>query len=188
MNFFEIGPRQDYASYSVDETTKEIVEPRIIPPHRKAGKVLREYLGNPPRKPGKHGDLHASASRYFVRSKALALVVSASRGKVQTSPVTIVGRESDDIRQVWTLNFVDCLDIGKTIASPSNGFYKGKMGVIKRPVFDESRWDGSDLFVVPQDPSYAFFCTETFIAQWKASKLKGAMFSRFLMDPDPIRC
>ena len=188
MNFFEINPRQDFASYSVDDLGEEIVEPRIIPPHRKVGSVLHEYLGNPPRKPGKHGDIHLSASRYFVTAKALALFAFASRDTLQSRPVTIVGREQEDIHQVWILNFVDCLDLEKTVASPSGGFYKGKIGVIKRPVFDESRWDGSDLFVIPQDPSYCLFCTENFVHQWKAARLKGALFSRFLMDPDAIRC
>ena len=112
----------------------------------------------------------------------------AARGKLRTSSTKIIGREDEDFFQVWVLNFVDCLDEAKTVASPPGGFYKGKIGVIKRPVFDESRWDGSDLFVVPQDPSFCFFCTENFVAQWKAAKLKGAMFSRHMMDPDAIRC
>lgn len=75
-----------------------------------------------------------------------------------------------------------------TVSAPPGGFYKDKIGVIKRPVFDEGRWDGSDLFVVPQDPSTSLFCTERFVANWKQSKLKGALFSRFLMDPEAIKC
>jgi hypothetical protein len=188
VNFFRINPRQDFASYSVEKTAGEILEGRIIPPHRKIAVTLSEYLGDPPRKPAKHGDIHMSASQCFVRPGALQLFESASRSKLQSAPVTIVGREDEEFRQVWILNFVDCLDVEKTVASPPGGFYKDKIGAIKRPVFDESRWDGSDLFVVPQDPSYCFFCTENFVAQWKAAKFKGAMFSRFLMDPDAIRC
>jgi hypothetical protein len=112
---------------------------------------------------------------------------SACRGKLASRPTRILDREAEHFRQVWVLNFVDCLDEAKTMASPPGGFYKDKIGVIKRPAFDEHRWDGSDLFVVPQDPSYCLFCSETFVTQWKAAKLKGAMFSRFLMDPEAIR-
>jgi hypothetical protein len=64
----------------------------------------------------------------------------------------------------------------------------GRIGVIKRPMFDESRWDGSDLFVVPQDPSYCIFVSERFVERWRAAKFKGSMFSRYLMDPEAIEC
>lgn len=186
MNFFEIGPRQDFASYSVETPVGEVADQRIIPPYRGIAGHLKEYLGDPPRRPGKQGDFHASAHGVFLRASAAKIFESAARGKLLAHPVAIAGRELEAFRQLWVTNFVDCLDLAKTSASPSSGFYKGKIGVIKRAVFDEQRWDGSDLFVVPQDPSFSLFCTETFVKEWKAARLKGIMFSRFLMDPDPI--
>ena len=188
MNFFELGTRQDFASYWPSVCEGEIDDPRIPVDSRKREAVVGEYLGDPPRKPGKHGQLHKSAYAFFVRQDALQLVQTAARGAIVTSPTRMLGRESEAFHQIWLLNVVDCLDVAKTVASPSTNRKPGKIGVIRRPVFDESRWDGSDLFVVPQDPSYCYFCTENFVAQWKAAKLKGAMFSRYLMDPEGIRC
>jgi hypothetical protein len=88
---------------------------------------------------------------------------------------------------MWVLNFVDCLDIDRSSISVPTIPKKGYVGIIKRPVFDESRWNGSDLFAVPQDPNCHLFCTERFAVEWKTAKLKGALFSRFLMDPDAIK-
>ncbi len=215
MNFFEVNARQDFAGYCSPEVAEgadkrnwklldlfkpkhrseplngglaALIDSRVVGPNRDQEILLEEYLGEPPRKPGKRGDLHRSANGLFVRPAALTLFESASRGRLVISPTTIIGREDEDFKQIWVLNFVDCLDVAKTVASPTGGFYKGKIGVIKRPVFDENRWDGSDLFVVPEDPSFCLFCSENFVQQWKAAKLKGAMFARFLMDPDSIIC
>jgi hypothetical protein len=187
MNFFEINPRQDYAGYGGDAEAGEISEPRIIPPYRKIAGTVSEYLGDPPRKPGKKGDYHAGSLLHFVRNAALELMSEAARGNLIVKPVRVTGRDEETFHQAWVVNFVDCLDEANTVSSPQGGFYKDKIGVIKRPAFDESRWDGSDLFVVPQDPSTSLFCTERFIANWKQAKLKGALFSRFLMDPDAIK-
>ncbi|PJA40165.1 MAG: hypothetical protein CO182_08230, partial [Lysobacterales bacterium CG_4_9_14_3_um_filter_62_6] len=183
MIFFEFGPRQDYAGYLPEKVEGEISDQRIPVDSRKNERLLVEYLGKPPRKARKHGSFHKSAYSFFVRDDALGLIERSTGGQILTSPTTIVGRESENIHQFWVTNFVNCLNLAMTIASPSSGRVRGKIGVIKRPVFDEARWDGSDLFVVPQDPSYCYFCTENFITQWKAAKLKGAMFSRYLMDP-----
>lgn len=62
-----------------------------------------------------------------------------------------------------------------------------RVGVIKRAVIDEARWDGSDLFVLPQNPNHTLYCSERFVEGWKAAKLKGALFSRCLMDPEAIK-
>lgn len=188
MTFFELGPRSDYARYWPEAFDGEIVDPRILSDFRKKESVLREYLGDPPRKPGKHGSFLKSAYSFFVRDDALSLIRSAAKGLLFSSATKVIGREGETFHQFWVTNFVDCLDLNKTSASPSMGKYPGKIGVIRHPVFDEARWDGSDLFVVPQDPSYCYFCTENFVEQWKAAKLKGAIFSRYLMDPEPIRC
>ncbi len=188
MNFYEMSTRQDFAGYWPESRVGQISEPRIPTDSRTIECVVGEYLGDPPRKPGKHGSFHKSAYSFFVRADALPLVTHAASGNVQTHPVQVIGRERESFVQIWVTNFVDCLDIAKTSASPSTGKQPGKIGVIKRAVFDESRWDGSDLFVVPQDPSYCFFCTESFVQKWKEAKLKGAMFTRFLMDPEAIRC
>ena len=186
MNFFELGPRQDYARYWPEETSGEIAENRIPEDSRKAECLVREYLGDPPRKPGKRGSFHRSAYSFFIRDDALSLFSSASQGLILTNPARIVGRERETFHQIWVTNFVDCLDLAKTSVSPSVSRRPGKVGVIKRPVFDENRWDGSDLFVVPQDPSYCFFCSEKFVAQWQAAGFKGAIFSKHLMDRDAI--
>jgi hypothetical protein len=187
MLFFEIGARPGYASYSLVETGEFISDARIIPPYRVGGSGLSEYMGLPPRsKPGRKGNFHVSAGRHFADGKALALIEKACRGRIATRPTPIEGRDAESFMQFWVLNFVDCLDRENTVASPSAGFYKAKIGVIKRAAFDERRWDGSDLFCVPEDPSYALFCTERFVADWRSEKLKGAAFSRFLFDPEAI--
>lgn len=188
MNFFELGPRPDYASYWPEKIDGELDDRGIPMDSRKKERVLAEYLGDPPRKARKQGSFHKSAYSFFVRDDALELIEKSTGGKILTNPTTIVGREAENIYQFWVTNFVDCLNLTMTVASPKSGRAPDKIGVIKRPVFDEARWDGSDLFVVPQDPSYCYFCTENFIVQWKAAKLKGAMFSRYLMDTQAIRC
>lgn len=186
MKFFMLNPRDNYAGYSADVVEGEIDDGRIIPPHRKIETSLREYLGDPPDHPKKKGDIHMSANCIFASPSVRDFIRAAAKGKLISRPVKIIGREEEHFEQIWVLNFVDCLDLAKTVSSKSSGFYKGKIGVIKRPIFDEHRWDGSDVFVVPQDPSYRWFVTEAFVAQWKEAKFKGAAFSRFLMDPEEI--
>ena len=188
MNFFEFGPRQDFSGYWPIQLLGEVSDLRIPLDSRKKERVISEHLGDPPAKARKHGNFHKSAYSFFIRSDALELVHQAARGNLLTSPTTIIGRESEDVYQIWVTNFVDCLDLTKTLASPPLRQNPGKIGVIRRPVFDEMRWDGSDLFCVPQDPSYCFFCSEDFVQKWKASKFKGAKFSRFLMDANSVIC
>ena len=118
MNFFVVNSRQDYASYSPDASTEEINEPRISAYDRRVAHRLEEYLGDPPRKPGKHGDFHMSSFMYFVRTNALRFFETAAREKLLTRPIAIVGRQSEEFRQIWVTNFIDCLDLNRTIASP----------------------------------------------------------------------
>lgn len=188
MNLYDIGPRQDFAGYWPEQTDGEVSDPRIPAHSRKRESVVAEYLGDPPTKPKKLGSFHKSAYGFFVRDDALELFRHATRGNLLTSPTKILGRESEVFHQVWVTNFVDCLDLAQTVTSTPSGKSPGKIGVIKRPVFNESRWDGSGLFVVPQDPSFCLFCSEQFAADWKAAKKKGMVFRRFLMDPEAIRC
>lgn len=188
MNFFEFNSRQDYASYWPEEFSGEINDLRVPVPFRKVESRINEYLGDPPRKPAKKGVLLKSAYSYFCTANARDLILDASKGGVIFSPTDVVGRESESVHQFWVVNLIDCLDLSKTVASPATSGQKGKLGVIKRPFFDESKWDGSDLFIVPQDPSYCYFVSTRFAEKWQASKFKGAKFSRFLMDPEAIRC
>lgn len=188
MNFYRLNPRQDYSGYWPEEIVGEIAEFRISANSRQREVRVTEYFGDPPREPAKHGAFHKSAYGYFVRKDALLLVSDAAHGKLLTSPTVVVGRESETFYQFWVTNYVDCLDISNTVTSPTASPQSGKIGVIRRPVFDESRWDGSDLFVIPQDPSYSYFVSERFIERWRAAKFKGAMFSRYAMDLNAIRC
>lgn len=188
MIYFEIGPRQDYAGYLPESETGEIDDLRIPIENRRITPVVKEYLGDPPRKSRKRGDLHKSAYSFCLRSEALELFRNSCKDKIRINATKIVGRESEQFFEIWVTNFVDCLDLQKTVSSPNRGPYRDKIGVIRRPVFDENRWDGSDLFVVPQDPNYCFFCTENFVKSWNEHKFHGAMFSRFLMDPEAILC
>lgn len=188
MNFYLIGPRQGYANYAAEHFVGNIDDERIFPPHRQIAGTLEEYLGDPPRKPGKRGDIHITGWRYYLRSTVVPLFEQAAQGKILTKPLIIKGREGEEFVQLWVLNFVDCLDLKATVSTPPGSLHKKHkmIGVIKKPVFDESRWDGSDLFVVPQNPSFTFFCTERFVDRWREDKLKGAEFCRFLFDPAPI--
>lgn len=187
MIFYKLGNRQDYAGYWPEHKAGELPDPRIPDYYRDIETVLGEHLGDPPRKPGKKGDLHKSAYGFFARPAALALLVNGSQNKVATHPAVLLGRESEEFQQFWVLNYVDCLDVPNSSISEPVVRVPGRVGVIKRAAFDEARWDGSDVFVVPQDPVHNVYCSERFVAQWKAAKLKGALFSRFLMDPDAIK-
>lgn len=188
VNFFQVTPRQEYANYAAEYPVGDIDEKRIFPPHRQVAGSVEEYLGDPPRKPGKRGDIHITASSYYLRLSVVPIFEGAARGKMVSKPVIISGREMEAFVQIWVLNFVDCLDLGATISAPPGSLHKKfhMLGVIKKPVFDESRWDGSDLFVVPQDSGYNFYCTERFLDRWCQAKLRGAKFSRFLFDPKPV--
>lgn len=187
MTFYEMTGRQEFASYSMIDKGGLINDHRIIEPHRVVATRLREYLGVPPRKPARRGDFHSSGSSFFIKSELVEVFAAASNENFQTSAITIEGRERESIVQFWCLNFVDCLDIKNTVAPPSSGICKGKIGVIKKPAFDESRWDGSDLFVVPQDPSFSMFASDRFVKKWVMSRRKGAQFSRYLMDTQALR-
>lgn len=188
MTFFGVWPRQGFAGYWPENFDGQISEPLIPEDSRKVESVIAEYLGDPPRKPGKHGSFHKSAYSHFVRDDALELFRSASRGRLVTKVTTVLGRESEVFHQVWVTNFVDCLDAANSVVSASTGKTRGKIGVIKRAAFDARRWDGSGLFVLPQDPNYVIYCSEDFIAQWKAAKKKGIEFRRHVMDIDAILC
>jgi hypothetical protein len=187
MTFFSVWPRQGYASYWPETTGGEISEPRIPEESRRMEPFIKEYLGEPARKPGKQGSFHKSAYSYFARSDVLELLMSASRGRMLKEPTIVLGREAEDFHQIWITNFVDCLDVENSLISPNTGKTKGKVGVIKRPAFDIRRWDGSDLFVLPQDPTYVLYCSLEFIDHWKMSKKKGVEFRRHILDPNPIQ-
>jgi hypothetical protein len=186
VEFFYLNPRRGFASYEVVSEGALFVDERITAPNRVTATALAEYLGDPPRKPGKRGDVHLSGGLYFATTDALSLIREASRGLVSDARVSISAREGSELSQLWVLYFVDCLDLAGTQAAPASGFFKGKIGTIKRPVIDASRWDGSELFVVPEDPGYKLFCTSSFVEKWQKSKLKGLAFCRYLFDPHPI--
>jgi hypothetical protein len=186
VKFFEVAARSDHAGYWPEEHAGEVDDLRIPKPYRGVESVVSEYLGDPPSKPRKHGSFHRSAYSGFLSEAVVDLFAEASRGRLLSSKTQIIGRDSEQFLQFWTTNFVDCLDIERTVASESR--VAGKLGVIKRPEFDESRWDGSELFVVPQDPSYCLFCSEEFVSRWKKTRKTGIVFRRFLMDPEPVRC
>ena len=188
MNFFEFNSRQDYASYWPEKDAGEITDPRVPASFRRIESRITEYLGDPPRRPAKKGNLLKSAYGYFCTNSAREMLLEASKGRVIFSPTEVVGRDGEMISQFWVVNVVDCLDLSNTVASSGAHAKNGNLGVIKRPAFDESKWDGSDLFVVPQDQNDCYFVSIRFVEKWRASKFKGAKFSRFLMDPDAIKC
>ena len=188
MNYYILGSRDDYASYSMDESAEEIDDAKIVPYNRRVAHVLQEYLGNPPCKPKRKGDFHASGSYYYVSAAALPMFEESARGGVIAKPVRVIGREDEAFFQVWLVNVVDCLDQTNTEASPPTHTMKGRIGVIRKPVFDEEKWDGSDLFSVPQDPNNLMFCTSLFIERWRKNKLKGALFAKHRFDSQPTAC
>lgn len=181
-----LSARQDYAGYYEEIVGENINDLRIPEQYRAKLIKLSEYLGVPPVKPRKKGDFHKGASEFFACETLIPFLASATKGAIIANKAEIVGRESENIFQFWVVNVVDCLDVEKTTASEPYNKKTKKMGVIKRPVFDESKWDGSDLFIVPQDPNYKLFCTENFVKKWKENRFKGAEFSRYLFDPDKI--
>ncbi len=186
MSFYIVGPRQDYASYWPEKTDGQISAHLIPTDSRVREVVLREYLGDPPRRPAKRGEFHRSAFGYFIREDLLPTFLESANGRMLCNPTLILGRESEKFVQIWITNEVDCLNIGETDFSPTVDKRVGKFGVIRRPAFDMDRWDGSDLFVVPEDPNQKVFCSAQFIKKWKELKTRGMMFARHFMDCDPI--
>lgn len=188
MSFYGLWPRSDYAGYWPEKFGISISETRIPEESRRAEIQIAEYLGDPPRKPGKRGSFHKSAYGYFVREDAIGVFERAAQGLLSRSTTVVLARESESFFQVWVTNFVDCLDEKNSTISPVVSKSRGKIGVIKRPAFDESRWDGSGLFVLPQDPNYTIYCAESFVERCKESRIKGVEFRRHIMDTQPIRC
>jgi hypothetical protein len=187
MKFFFLNPRSDYAGY-LPTDLGELIRNGAIPEFgSRHEKVIEEYLGNPPRKTRKHGSFHKSALGRFVINPALDFLVQSSKNSFELRPTKVVGREIDDFYQFWVTNSVDCLDLARTKATVPGKRVQGRIGIIQFPVFDKSRWDGSDLFVVPQDEFYNWFVTERFIEGWRNLKCKGASFAEHFMD-DGIRC
>jgi hypothetical protein len=186
MNFYEITSRDSYASYLELETKPgpKNLDGRICGDHRVAYPILAEYLGDPPVKPRKKGDFHQSGSSCYMDEKALDLFSRESKGNLKFIQITIRGREKENFFQVWVENFVDCLDRGRSVINKKTGIIPHQVGVIKTAIFDLERWDGSGLFVIPEDPSYNLYCSEIFLSEWKKSKMKGINFSRYFMDLD----
>lgn len=188
MNFYEISTRQDYAGYYPETIAGEMPDTRVPQGYRQVERVVAEYLGDPPRKPGKKGSFHKSAVSFFASGAAITFLETACRGLWATEPTILKGREEEVFRQFWVLNFVDCLDVAASRIDEKLHKDPKRVGVIKRAVINEARWDGSDLFVLPQNPNHTLYCSERFIEGWKAAKLKGALFSRYLMNLDAIKC
>lgn len=187
--FYEITARDDYAAYWPEEIAGKIPDDRIPDWLREKETLLTEYLGDTRKAaPRKHGSFHKSANGLFVRDDAIGLFETATRGNLIKNATRIAGRNDEQFWQLWVTNIVDCLDIANTVASPPNKREPGKLGVIEKPAFLADRWDGSGVFTVPQDRNARWFCSQEFVADWKASKRKGITFSRFFFDPSPIKC
>jgi hypothetical protein len=99
--------------------------------------------------------------------------------------VNIAGREDESFYRFWCNKLEDCLDLKRSVISNINP-KPSLIGVVKKPVFDDAKWDGRCVFRIPGDVNYLTYCCERFVDERRKHKIKGMKFCIRLFDPDPI--
>lgn len=190
MKFYLLGGLDSYASYmGITNADEHAISTQEAPNQKDISKwripLLTEYMGDPPRKkPLRKGHYHQSAwQNYFSEFSREALTNMLETNGV-FRPVKIVEREEVFYRY-WCTNVVDCLDFNRSLISNMHN-RPDSIGVVKKPVFDETKWDGSDVFRIPRDLNHNVYCSERFVEECRKHKIKGITFGIGLFDPDPI--
>lgn len=190
MKFYMLSGLDSYASYSGltskdDELLANMVAPKESEKFWQVP-TLVEYMGDPPRKkPLKKGLFHSSGSQHFYTSVARGKLAEFLEHTGVFRSVNIVGREDEQIFRYWCNKVVDCLDFKNSVIVDYNP-KPGMVGVVKKPAFDEARWDGSDIFRIPGDASHVIYCSERFVEACRQQRIKGMTFGIGYFDPDPI--
>lgn len=186
MNFYILTPRHDFSGYWPDLNGPPVNINNIPDVDRIHETELSEYFGEGLSSPKKKGDFHGSANGKFFSERSLPLIREAARHKIIVKKSNLGGLNGQ-FYQAWITNVVDCLNLKLTKSSEPSHHISGKIGVIKHPAFDITKWDGSDLFIVPQDPNYKWFVTEKFVDEWRKMKFKGITFAKNFMDLQAIK-
>ena len=190
MQFFRLFGMDNFASYTgatpSDDAISDCDAAPVEPLHKWRTPRLMEYMGDPPRKkPLRKGGYHQSGSAHYFTSVAREQLSSLLEQKGVFHPVKIAGRENESIDRYWLTHVVDCLDFERSVISNIHN-NPGQIGVVKVPVMDEGRWDGSDVFKIPMDTNHGFYCSERFVETCIKHKIKGMSFRIGYFDPSPI--
>lgn len=187
MDFYILSGRESYAGYcgKSEDDQQRILLQEPPDPRQWTIPTLTEYLGNPPARPKRRGEYHSAGWAHFFSDRGIDLLGEYLEASGVCLPVRIEGR-GEQFCRYWITRVVDCLDMKRSDVR-SVADIPGSIGMIRTPVIDVGRWDGSDIFRVPGDPNVKFLATQRFVDACRIAKLKGAEFSRSMMDPNPIR-
>lgn len=190
MKFFELVGIDNFAGYVGLTTKDEDAVSRPEAPQQVetnwSAPMLYEYMGDPPRKrPFKKGHYHQAGMQHYFSTFARQMLGEFLEPVGVFRRVNIVGRDDEIFFRYWCNKVVDCLDLKRSVISNINP-KPNLIGVVKTPVFDNARWDGSNVFRVPGDGNHVVYCSERFVEECRKHKINGMKFCVGLFDPDPI--
>lgn len=193
MKFYWVSADDRYASFEAPAEKDRISLDSAQPPSDSqswSAPYLAECRWEGDGGPRRRGDFYEANSSMFFSNRVVEEIGATLREFGVLFPVNIAG-ESALFFRFWVTHVCDCLDVGRSVISkPSNrisSWWNKKSGVIVDARFDESRWDGSDLFRVPQDPNHQCFVSQGFVDLCMAKRVAGMAFSKGLFDDDAIR-
>ncbi|WP_018624959.1 imm11 family protein [Kangiella aquimarina] len=150
--------------------------------------LLEQYLGDgkKKRKPSPIGDAPSSGVIHLVSQKAVDALSDIFDKHAKLYPVKLKDAPNEDFYMIVVTTEVDCLDREKSTGK--------RTGYEKRPeyfssihtwVFDESKLEGVDLFVLP-DSKTTCYVSERFKQRVLYSGLKGFGFVKEFWDDEPL--
>lgn len=149
-------------------------------PYAKSAIVPKMRLVREPGDAGRVGDYFAFNSTHYFSERAVVVLGPTLNAVGELREVEVLGLDRARYFRFWLRNVCDCLDLKATDAAPPSSWlrskWRGKIGVIRTPRFNEQKWDGSMLFKVPQDPSNNYFAARPFVDQCTNERILGMLF------------
>lgn len=150
--------------------------------------LLEQYLGDgkKKRKPGVIDDSPSSGVVHLVSGKAANALSDIFEKHAKLYPVKLKDAPNEDFYMVVVTTEIDCLD-RENSAGKKSGYEKKPeyFSTIETWVFDESKLEGVDLFVLP-DSKTTCYVSEQFKQRVLDSGLKGFGFVKEFWDEEPL--
>lgn len=150
--------------------------------------LLEQYLGDgkKKRKPRPIGDSPSSGAVHLVSQKAANALSDIFEKHAKLYPVKLRDAPNEEFFMVVVTTEIDCLDRESSTGKKSGYEKKPEyFSTIETWVFDESKLEGVDLFVLP-DSNTTCYVSEGFKQRVIDSGLKGFEFRKEFWDEDPF--
>ncbi|AOE49525.1 imm11 family protein [Kangiella sediminilitoris] len=150
--------------------------------------LLEQYLGDgkKKRKPGIIGDSPSSGVVHLVSEKAANALSDIFEKHAKLYPVKLKDAPNENFYMVVVTTEIDCLDRDKSTGKRTGYEIRPEyFSSIHTWVFDESKLEGVDLFVLP-DSKTTCYVSDRFKQRVIDAGLKGFGFEKEFWDEDPI--